>query len=46
MLVLGADGVQLVQEGLVCNRAGPQALLVQHGQDAVLVLQNKHRVLL
>lgn len=39
VLVPGADGVQLVQEGLVGDRPRPQALLVQHGQDAVLVLQ-------
>lgn len=38
VLVLSTDGVQLVQEGLVRDRPRPQALLVQHRQDAVLVL--------
>lgn len=39
--VLGADGVQLVQEGVVRHRARPQTLLVQHGQDAGLVLSGE-----
>ena len=38
VLVVGAHGVQLVQEGDVRDGARAQALLVQHGQDAVLVL--------
>ena len=38
VLVLGAHRVQLVQEGDVRDRAGAKALLVQHGQDAILVL--------
>ena len=36
--VFSADGVQFVQEGLIGDRPRPQALLVQHGQDAILVL--------
>lgn len=44
VLVLGADGVQFVQEGLVGDRPRPQALLVQHGQDAILVLDIKRQV--
>lgn len=43
MLVLGADGVQFVQEGVVGDRPRPQALLVQHGQNAILVLDIKRR---
>ena len=38
VLVLCAHRVQLVQEGDVRDGPGAQALLVQHGQDAVLVL--------
>lgn len=38
VLVLSTDSVQLVQEGLVRDCPRPQALLIQHGQDAVLVL--------
>lgn len=44
MLVLSTDGVEFVQEGLIGHGARPQALLVQHGQDPVLVLkENKGR---
>lgn len=39
VLVLCTDGVEFVQEGLIGHGARPQALLVQHGQDPVLVLQ-------
>lgn len=46
MLVLGADGVQFVQEGLVGDRPRPQALLVQHGQDAILMLEKLYSLLL
>lgn len=38
VLVGGAHLVQLFQEGLVGDRAWPQALLIQHGQDSVCVL--------
>lgn len=38
VLVFSTDGVQFVQEGLVGDCPRPQALLVQHGQDAILVL--------
>ena len=40
-LVLSADGVQLVQEGVVRHRARTEALLIQHGQNAVLVLDRR-----
>lgn len=38
VLVLGAHSVELVQEGLISHRPRPQTLLVQHGQDAILIL--------
>lgn len=43
MLVLGAHRVEFVQEGLVGHRPRPQTLLVQHGQNAVLVLVVQQR---
>lgn len=44
VLVLSTDGVQFVQEGLVGDRPWPQALLVQHGQDATLILDIGRKV--
>lgn len=44
MLVLGTHGVQFVQERLIRDRAGSQALLIQHGHDAVLVLVTRGRL--
>lgn len=41
VLVGGADLVELLQEGLVGDRARPQALLIQHGQDPVCVLRER-----
>lgn len=38
VLVGGADLVQLFQEGLISDRAWPQAFLIQHGQDSICVL--------
>lgn len=43
VLVGGTDLVQLFQKGLIGDGAGPQALLVQHGQDSVCVLREKKR---
>ena len=37
----GAHVVQRFQEGLVGDGAGPQALLIQHGQDSVCVLEER-----
>lgn len=39
VLVGGAHLVELLQEGLVGDRARSQALLIQHGQDSVCVLR-------
>lgn len=38
VLVFSTDGVQFVQESLVGDCPWPQALLVQHGQNAILML--------
>lgn len=38
VLVLSTHRVQFVQEGLVGDRPRPQTLFVQHGQDAILIL--------
>lgn len=45
VLVGGTHLVQLFQEGLIGNCAGPQALFVQHGQDSVCVLEKGNRSL-
>ena len=41
VLVGGTHLVELLQEGLVGDRARPQALLIQHGQDSVCVLRER-----
>ena len=41
VLVLSTDGVEFVQEGFISHGARPQALLIQHGQDPILVLKEE-----
>lgn len=42
MLMFSTHGVQLVQESLICHCAWPQTLLIQHGQNPILVLKTNY----